>query len=224
MNKFVNTIIVFLFILVFLLSVVVGRDIQIGYTRMSGQTIPYKEYYFIGFAALFLLIGARRTVQRWTGIAMIRNAEKYQWNIPVGKERKSRANFYLILEGFFHAVMAIMVMSLTKYAIPIFLVLMFLSIDHFVYAIVGKSKNIFRIGITKSALVLVDRDVRVLYFSGLRKVSVFQDTIFFEYIKDLVLEFPADVVDEDKRDEFREVLLKQLNLNRVYIDETFRTF
>jgi hypothetical protein len=96
MNKFVNSVIVFLFLLVFLFSVVVGHDIQIGYTRLTGQSIPYKEYVFIGFAALFLLIGARRSVQRWMGTAMIRKTQKYQWNVPIGKNRKDRAQFYLI--------------------------------------------------------------------------------------------------------------------------------
>lgn len=224
MNKFVNTVIVFLFILIFLFAVVVGRDIQIGYTRMSGQTIPYKEYVFIGFAALFLLIGARRSVQRWMGMAMIRNTAKYQLNIPIGNGRRSRAIFYLILEGIFHAIMAIMLISFTKYAAPIFLVLMLLSIDHFLYALVGRSKNMFRIGVTKSAVVLVDRDIRVLYFTGLRKISVFQHNIFFDYIKDLVLELPDDVLDTKDREQFKDVLINQLNQDRVYIDESFRNY
>jgi hypothetical protein len=224
MNKFVNSVLLFLCLITFFMTVVVGRDLPISFLKTTGQYLPYKEVFFIGAALTIFTIGGRRSVQRWMGLFMIKNVARYQWNEPVGKERKSRAVFYLVLEGFVHLVLAFMMMSFTKYAFPVFIALTLLGIDHFIYALVGKIKNVFRIGITKTAVVLVDRDVRVLYFSGLRKVSVFQKEIFFDYIKDLTLEIPSDAVDAQHRNEFKTALENQLDLSRVYIDESFKKY
>src|SRR5690606_7681345 len=126
----------------------VGRDIPISFLRTTGYYLPYKDVYFIVVAALILTIGGRRSVQRWMGVAMIRQISRYQWNEPIGKGRKSRTLFYLILEGFFHIIIAYLLLFFTKSAFPVFIVLTLLGIDHFVYAILGKIQNMFRIGIT----------------------------------------------------------------------------
>ncbi len=224
MNKFVNSVLLFLAFFTFILAVIVGRDIPIAFLKTTGYYLPYKEVYFFVVAALILTIGGRRSVQRWMGVAMIRQVKRYQWNEPIGKGRKNRTLFYLILEGFFHIIIAFLLLFFTKSAFPVFIVLILLGIDHFLYAALGVVQNIFRIGITKTALVTVDRDVKVLYFSGLRKISVFQKDIFFEYIKELVLEVPSDVVDPEKKEEFKTVLEKQIDLNRVYLDESFKKY
>lgn len=222
MNRFVNSVMLFIAFVTFILAVFVGRDLPIGFMRLTGQFLPYKEVYFIVLAALMLVIGGRRSVRRWTGILMVRKKERYQLNFPVGKGRRSRALFYLIVEGFVHFIMALMIMFFTKYAFPVFLVLVFLGIDHFMYAIIGRFTNAFRVGITKAAVVTVDRDVRVVYFSALRRVSVFQHEIYFEYIHDFVLDIPANAIDDEHKEAFKETLVKQLNPKKVFVEESFK--
>lgn len=224
MNKFVNTILFFLSFVSLILVVVVGQDIPIDAFHITGYDLPYKEYVFLGIATLFLLIGGRRSAQRWMGVAMIRKIDKFQWNEEVNKKRKKRVIFYLILESLFHTIMGVIFFVVSKDSLSIFIALLVLSADHLLFAILGKFSNIYRVGITKTAVVAVDREVRVLYFSGLRKVSVHQGDIYFNYIKDLVLEFPSDMIADNQRESFRESLKQQIDLDKVYLDESFKNF
>lgn len=224
MNRFINSVLLFIAILTLGFVVIVGKDLPIDFLRTTGQYLPYKNAAFIAIAGVFILIGGRRSMQRWMGTALIRKTERYQWNVPIGKERQSRTIFYLVLEGSFHLAIAGVFLSLTMDSLPVAIALALLAFDHFLYAWLGHSKKIFRIGITKAALVLIDRDVRILYFSGLRKISMQQRILFFEYIKDLEMDISSDAVPEDKRAEFREVLKQQIDLDRVYLDESFKNF
>ena len=72
-------------------------------------------------------------------------------------------------------------------------------------------------GITSKAVVAADRDVSVLYFSGLRKVSIHQQSIYFDYIKGLQLSFPIDCMEKDQHDVFFNVLEEQVDTEKVFI-------
>ena len=72
-------------------------------------------------------------------------------------------------------------------------------------------------GITSKAVVVADRDVSVLYFSGLRKVSIHQQSIYFDYIKGLQLSFPIDCMEKDQHDVFFNVLEEQLDTDKVFV-------
>ena len=72
-------------------------------------------------------------------------------------------------------------------------------------------------GITSKAVVVADRDVSVLYFSGLSKVSIHQQSIYFDYIKGLQLSFPIDCMEKEQHDAFFTVLEEQLNTDKVFI-------
>ena len=65
------------------------------------------------------------------------------------------------------------------------------ALDNFVLAL---AKSAYRVGLSSKALIVSDREVIVLYFTGLRKVSIHQQTVFFDYIKDLQLSFPLDCI------------------------------
>lgn len=194
----------------------------INFLRVTGQELPYKQTVFICVAALYLFIGGRRSLQRWMGISLVRNVKKYQWNIPIGNERKSRVLFYLYLECFVHVAMGIVFYSLATDALPVVIALFALGIDHLLYALAGKVFNLFRIGITKSALVIVDRDIRVIYFSGLRKISTQQHLLFFHYLNDMEMNVSYDAIPKEEMNKFKEVLVDQINEERVYLDATFK--
>lgn len=94
------------------------------------------------------------------------------------------------------------------------------AIDNIVFAIVGIKSDSYRVGLSSKALIVADRDVSVLYFTGLRKVSQHQQSIYFDYIKGLQLSFPTDCIDEEKRSAFFEMLEAQLDRDKVFFSKT----
>lgn len=224
MNNFINTLLFFLSFLTLIVVIIIGRDLPVSFLRTTGYNIPYKEFIFLGLASLFLLLGGRRSAQRWMGVALIKKVKKYQWNHEVSVQRKNRVIFYLCIEAFFHLTMGGIFYYISKDSLPVFIVLLVLSADHLIFALCGKLYHLYRVGITHNAVVAVDREVRVLYFSGLRKISIHQQTIYFNYIKDLVLDFPSDMIASDEKESFKDVLKQQIDLKKVYLDETFKSF
>lgn len=225
MNKFVNTLLFFLSFIALIIVVIVGRDLPLDFLHTTGENMPYKEYIFLGLATLILLLGGRRSAQRWMGVALIRKTKKYEWNVEMDKGRTSRTIFYLVMEASYHIIMAYIYYFIASMdAIAVIAVMLILAFDHLIFALLGKFAGIYRIGITKAAVVTVDREVKVLYYSGLRKISIHQDSIYFNYIEDLVLDFPANTIPETKRQEFSDVLKKQIDLKKVYLDESFKNF
>ena len=85
--------------------------------------------------------------------------------------------------------------------------------------IMGKQRDAFRVGLSSKALIVADRDVTLLYFTGLRKVSIHQQTIYFDYIKDLQLSFPLDCIQPEMKDEFFAQLKDQVNTDKVFFSK-----
>ena len=56
----------------------------------------------------------------------------------------------------------------------------------------------------------------MLYFNGLRKVSQQQQSIYFDYIKGLQMDFPTDCIQEEHRSEFYKILEAQIDPERVF--------
>ena len=77
------------------------------------------------------------------------------------------------------------------------------------------NKDRFRVGISSKAIIVGDREVVVIYFEGLRKVSVDQQTIYFDYIKDLQLSFPTNCILDENKAEALEVLQNSLDKDKV---------
>jgi hypothetical protein len=100
--------------------------------------------------------------------------------------------------------------------------LVFGSIDSILFLLFAQLKNIYRIGITKQALVIADREVKVLYFSGLREVTLHSDSIYFDYKDDLQLTFPSNCIAKEDREDFKVQLEAQVNRDRVFFSESFK--
>ncbi|MNE92148.1 hypothetical protein D3C80_1898440 [compost metagenome] len=109
---------------------------------------------------------------------------------------------------------------LTKESWPIAAVYGLMVLDQLVFLAIAQSW--FRVGITHKAVVVADREVRVLYFSGLRRVETHQQTLYFEYIEDLQLFFPINCIPEGKYDEFRTAMEERVNRDRVFFSEGFK--
>lgn len=217
MNRFINTALLFVLIPTMLIAIYVGFDFPIRFLRTTGQYLPYKFEIFLGLGLLILLLNVRRSIRRWMGLFMVVKVNKFKWNTPVNKERKNRIVTYQILEGVIMLFVAGSFYYVCKDAWMPAIGFLFGFIDNVLFTIVGSAKNGFRIGLTKKALVVADREVVVLYFSGLRKVSLQQQSIYFDYIKGLQLHFPIDCIEDKDRSEFFKLLEDQLDKDRVLV-------
>lgn len=222
MNRSVNILLFILFLPTALLAVLVGFDLPIGFLRLTGDTLPYAKEIFYVLAGLFFILGARRSVQRWSGMKMVSDEKRFLWNEPMDEKRVGRVSMYLYLEGGFHLAFAIMLYLVTPLFLPVAIVFTLLAFDHFIFAIIGKSKKKFRIGITKNAVVFADREVSVVYLSGLRRISVQQQSIYFDYIKELQLSASLDGISSEKRKSFRETIENVVDRNVVFFSEGFK--
>jgi len=224
MNKSINIFLVLFLIPAIAFSIVVGFDISIEFLRTSGKFIPFQKTIFASFAALFFLMGIRRTSKRWSGIRMVNQIAKFQWNESVDQQRVSQVNLYLIIEAVIHFMVSFVFLILTPKSIWVACVFFALGLDHLFFCIIGNVKKLWRVGVTNKAIVVADRDFKVLYFSGLRKVSVHQQSIFFDYIKDLQLSFPTQCIKPENRQSFVAKLEEKVDREKVFFSESFKDF
>ena len=224
MNKSINIFLILFLIPAIAFSIVVGFDITIEFLRTSGKYIPYQKTVFASFAGLFFLMGIRRSSKRWSGIRMVNQISKYQWNEPVDKQRVAQANMYLIIEALLHIMVSIVFLILTTKSIWVACVFFALGLDHLIFCIIGNAKKLWRVGVTNKAVVVADRDFKVLYFSGLRKVSVHQQSVFFDYIKELQLSFPTQCIKPGNRQSFVAKLEEKVDREKVFFSESFKDF
>ncbi len=224
MNKFINILLLLLVFPAIGLAIIIGFDVTLDFLRMSGANIPYKFEIFCGFAGLVLAVGFRRSLRRWMGVRMVNQLGRFQWNAPMAAHRYRQSMLYLSLEAALHLSVAFGLFLLTAYAWILAGVLVLLALDHLVFGFVSRSKQLFRVGITSKAVLVADRDVKAVYFSGLRKVSRQQQSLFFDYIKDFQVAFPVDCIAENERQAFRDALEKNLDRDRVFFSESFKEF
>ncbi len=239
MNRFVNTLLLFILIPTMFLAIVVGFDITLAFlkkyyitltlesdgtfsTSVTGNTVrmlPYQLEIFLGLGLLVFIINLRRSIRRWMGMRIVSRTEKFKWNAPVSAARKKRVLTYLTMEGLVFAFVGIALYILTPFAWMPALGYGFVAIDNLIFGIVGSSKNLFRIGLSSKALIVADREVTLLYFTGLRKVSVHQQSIYFDYIKNLQLSFPSNCIQDENRETFMRLLEEQMDPDKVYFSK-----
>lgn len=215
MSKFFNLLLGFFFFPTLILTIFVGLDLPLSFLHTTGANLPYKQEAFLALGLILLVIQIRKGVKRWTGLSLVNRLKKFKWNEPVSGERRRRVIVYLGIEAVMYLIIGYAVYRVAPQAwMPAF-AFAFGALDNIIFALVG-ANNKYRLGLTSKALVVVDRDVTVLYFSGLRKVSKQQQTIYFDYIKDLQLSFPEDCIASAKKDDFYNTLRSQLNEDQVF--------
>jgi len=105
--------------------------------------------------------------------------------------------------------------AITPLAIAPSIVMYVFSVEGIIFLSYGLLAKKFRVGITSKAVLVADREVSVLYFSGLRQISISQQTVYFEYIGNLQMNFPVDCLDGQNKSDFFETLRGQVDENRV---------
>lgn len=219
MNKFINILLLVLSFPTMLIAIVVGYDLPIEFLKTSGGSMPHRFEVFLVLGIIFYMIIVRRSVRRWAGAQMVSKIEKFKWNEPMGEGRKKRVFLYQSLEAMLMTFAAYALYTICAEAwIPASAFLVG-SIDNMVFLFAGKQKNIYRVGLTANAIVVADRDVKVVYFSGLRKVSIHQQTLFFDYIKDLQMTFPLNCIKDQDKTAFKNSLEAQLNRDKVFFTD-----
>lgn len=201
------------------LAIFVGFDLPIEFLKVSGAHLPYGFEIFFGFALVLFLLLIRRSVRRWTGMWMVLRKDRFIWNAAMDQKRVQRVNLYLLLEAAIMLSIGIGVYVITDQAWMPALVYGIGTLDNLLFALIGTIKKGFRIGLSSKALLVADREVTVAYFSGLRKVSFLQQTVYFDYIKDLQLTFPVDAVPSDKEEEFYARLEEQFDRDKVFFSK-----
>jgi hypothetical protein len=195
-------------------SVFVRFDLPLEMFKTTAGQLPYRFELFLGFGLMLLVISVRRTIRRWVGIRMVNQTNKFKWSGKISVARKQRVIVYTIIESAVLVLFGLAFIGLTKEAWFPSVVMVFFGLEGIVYLLIN-AKNKFRVGLSSKAILTVDREVILLYMEGLRKVSVSQQTIYFDYIQDLQLSFPTDCIEENERADFFENLKQSVNRDKV---------
>lgn len=218
MNSFINLLLLLVSVPTLLVSVFIGFDLPVEFLKSTAAELPYiKELYFT-LGLLILIIGLRRTVRRWMGVSMVKKQDKFVWNQQISIERNKRVVVYNSLEALVFLSFSVAHLFLTTMSIFVVFVYFILLIDSIIFISINQ-KN-FRVGLSSKAILVADREIILIYLNGLRKVSISQQTIYFDYIEDLQLTFPLDCIKEDQKTSFFEALESQIDRNHVLFHHT----
>ncbi|MGB0933421.1 MAG: hypothetical protein ACPGU5_04005 [Lishizhenia sp.] len=226
MNKFVNIWIVIFFLISLppVLGLEYGGTYELFGLKLPGEEFEYNSIIYISFAAVILIFGILKASRRWMGMRIATQTEKFIFSAPVSAPRKSRIFTYGILETAVLLAGAYFYYTISHLTLSVAIVLLAMAAEHVLHLLIGFKTNSFRVGITQKAIVSNDRDVTVMYFSGLRKVGIHQQTVYFDYIKELTLHLPVNCIDEQHWNAFKNTLKGQVNEERVFFNQAFKDY
>jgi hypothetical protein len=203
------------------LAIFIGFDIPFDSLGITGSEIPYRFELFAGLGFILFIIQLRRTTRRWMALSMVSKLDRFQWNKPVSLSRKKRVATYNLIEVTVMAVLSVGLYTITKESLIPAIIFLVFSADSFVFTLVGRNK--YRVGLSTKAILVADREIILIYFTGLRKVAIHQQTVYFDYINNLQLTFPLDCIEEENKQEFFEGLHKVIDKDRVFFSNIEQT-
>lgn len=220
MNRFFNALLLFFLFPTMAVTIYVGFDLPIEFLRVSGSALPYRQEFFLALGLILFIINLRRTIRRWMGMHIVNQLKKFKWNAEVTQERKQRVIVYNLLEALVLGSVGYGLFIVSPEAWFPALALVFGTLDNIVFTIIGVSGKKYRAGVTGKAVILADRDVQLIYFSGLRKVSIHQQSIYFDYIKGLQMDIPLDSIPENELPAFFEAIESNIDRDKVFFSKT----
>ena len=215
MNRITNALLFFLFIPILALSIFIGFDLPLEILKTTGRSLPYKSVLFLGFALLVGIIGSNRSIKRWVGLFTIRQTTRFMFTTKSSAERKQRVVVYSLLESIVLALLALALYNLTQDSLICSLLYAVFAVDGLLFLIIGISS--FGVGISSKAILVVDREVTVAFLSGLRKVSISQQTLYLDYLNGLQHTFPVNCIPDGDKSAFILTLESVTNRDRVLI-------
>lgn len=215
MNSLSNAILLTLFFPILAISIIVGFNFPLEFIRTSGENIPYKDVIFLVLAVMVFVVAVNRCVKRWMGLGMANKTNRFKFSTPISNERRIRVIVYTLLESLVLSVIALALYTLTPDSLPCVLAYGIFAVDNLLFLSIGNRK--FRVSMSSKALLVADREVSVLYFNGLRKISISQQTLYFDYIKELQLSFPMNCLPDQERKAFVESLESVVDKEKVLL-------
>lgn len=198
------------------LAIFSGFDIPIDSLGITGSEIAYQDEIFLATGICIFLIQIRRSSRRWMALNLVNKINRFQWNEPVSNSRKKRVLTYNFIEATVMIALGVgLLLTTTKTVVPASVFFLF-SLDSIIFSLYGKNK--FRVGLSTKAIFIADREIILIYFTGLRKITVHQQTIYFDYIENLQLTFPTNCVEESKLSSFFEKLETVIDKDRVFMN------
>jgi dolichol kinase len=219
MNKIYNTWIFIISLLTLPFAFAVGLNEVFGVfgLKIHGDQFEYKELVFGIAAGLIFLIGVTRSSRKWSGIRIVNQIDRFHFNSVISKERKQRVILNNSIEIVSFFLIGTVFLIFSKDAIFITLIFLIFIVDSLINTIRGTVGKKYRVGMTKKAIVSVDREVIAIYFKGLKRVSITNDQLFFEYNNsDLVLDFQLNTIPPEKQEEFMRYLRLNVDDTKVY--------
>ena len=222
MNKLVNVISLLILVPTLLFSVYIGLDIPIDSLGITGQEIPNKESVFLCAAFICFLLHLFRSLKRWTALYIVSQKAQFKFSYKLATKRKYRIITYTFIEVIFLLLLAYAFYTLTITSLAMSCMLVISALDSLLFVVVGFNR--FKVIVTSKAVFIADREVISLYLKGLRKVSIHQQSIYFDYIKDIQLFFPLNCFEEKDVSSFLGTIDKLTDNNKVYFSNTNKYF
>lgn len=219
MNKFINILLGLLLFPTMVVAIFVGFDLPVEFLKVSGRNLPYRNEIFLGLGLMIFIVILRRSIRRWMGMRIVNQVKKFKWNQVVSVERKKRVQTYQIMEAVVMFSIGTGLFAIAPEAIAPAIAFWVGALDNIIFMLVG-SNDKFRVGVSSKAVIVADREVVLLYFTGLRKISAHQQTTYFDYIKGLQLSFPTNCIDDAYKNDFYEALEAQVDHDRVFFSKT----
>lgn len=218
MNRFANSWLLLTAIVIFPFAFAVGYNIDYSLfgLQVQGVEFEYKELVFGIATGIAFLSGALKATRRWMGLRIVAQKKKFIYSDNISDERKRRVSLYGVLEIVFLLLFGGYYATLSEFSLYVGLVYFIIAAEHIVHLGLGLGRNLYRIGLTKKAIVAVDRESRVLFFSGLRKISKHQQTLHFEYKNDLVMYIPMNMIPNETT--FLNELRQVVNPDKVFFE------
>lgn len=234
MNKVINVFsgLILAIFCAFVMAVVYDLTISTNFTLKG---MPYKQEIAYGFTLIILLLGVLRIVRKWQGAKDMTNFNKFTFVRPIATSAKNLSLIYALIEVVFMGILIYFLYRISaldlSLVFPMLIVISFLLLEGIIFAYrIGKGGKAFRIGINKNVVAYFNREMHLMYFTGLKRVEMHQDMINFQYKDDLNILMPLDVLEKSDLIPFRDALIETLATElrdkkgkNIYIDDAFRT-
>ena len=219
MNKFINLLLGFFAFPTMAVAIYVGFDLPLTFINTTGSEMPFRKEIFLTLGLILMIINLRRSIRRWMGMNIVSKKDKFKWSSAVSAERIKRINVYQFIEGLVMFTFGYALYKVTPEAWLAALAFVVAAADNLIFSIYGTSQKKFGVGLSSKALIVADRDVIIIYLKGLRKVSQHQQSIYFDFIKDLQYSFPLDCIPTEKQQDFFTALEETVDKDKVFFSK-----
>lgn len=180
------------------------------------EIAPYGDIVFSIAGGLLFLLGAFRSYRKWSGMNVVNQLDRFQFNSVISKYRKKLVVSINLMEmiSFFLIAIAFMVFYSKAFYIPV-IFFVFIA-DMMANTWLGTKGKKYRIGMTNKAIISADREVVLIYFKGLKHISIQRDLMYFEYVNDLVLTLPLSSIPPEERGDFVFGLRQRIDEKKVF--------